>query len=140
MTDKLVIEKIKTDEGNTTAITSVLNEVVQQGGELFQQLLQVAMTNGLVGACLMLYINDILYRKNIIGVNTFNAAFGLVIAGAGISLTDEILTSIGNALVPKFSATSSASFATPSVNVLVLGNKQDTAQLNALLQGLSTKK
>lgn len=142
-----IIEVEKKEKGNI-AVASIIQTALSEGGDLLKQLLQTAMTNGLMGVVVALIVLDLLHKgKNdstgqhikdsgIISDFSFNLAVGLIVASAGVDLASNVITALEGVL-PSFTAKSlSPNLAIPQTQVLVIGNASPSDQLNALLKAL----
>lgn len=133
----------KKEEGGTDsllAVTSVLNEALKDVSGIFQMLVQAAMSNPIVGAALVLWINDILVQKKIIGDSAGLLVGTLVVSAAGVGMAGEIISDITQ-ITKLVGGQTSGSLLTPSATTLVItGNQaQNQDQLNALLSMLTKK-
>jgi hypothetical protein len=132
----MVLVEIGTRKEDTTAsFIEILNNAMTQGGSILKEIVQVGMTNGLVGAALMMVILDMLHQKQVISDTTFNLTMAMLIAGVGVDLTGSLISDFA-AFVP-FSKPAAANVAVPSVTTLVIGG--GSSELNALLGKLANK-
>ena len=139
MADFVDVNRQAKGQAETMATAAVISEALKDVTGIFQMLVQAAMSNPIVGAALVLWINDILLNKKVIGPNTALGIGILVYTAAGASVTSEIIQDFTK-LTSIIGSTPVPALIQPTATTLVLGgapNSQD--QLNALLNLLNKK-
>jgi hypothetical protein len=123
----------RTETEAIKALKEVLNTTIATVGDLLGKFVQAGMTNGLMGAVAVLWTNDILHEKGYISETGYFAVLSLTITSAGIDLAGTLIKDFIDIL--PWSQTTNTSFASPAIQVLVLGPQSTMPQLNSLLKG-----
>lgn len=135
-------EYINTGEGKSEKAlgeAAVGTAAIEQIGGLLRDLVKASLSNPLIGILISVITVDLLQQAGFLTKERAGLMIIIISAAAGITLSTEIVTAIGD-LIPKLggSATSIPSVITPSGNVFVFGEGQ-SEQLNALLSKLAKK-
>jgi len=119
------------------SFTAVVQELVDKGGSIVQELLRAAMVNPLLGVLVSLVLTDMLEKGKVIYPETALMFKGLVLSTSAADVGSNLLEAIGNIFSLPFSpvANSQPDMFKPSATPIVFGDSSPKA-LETLLAKL----
>mgnify|MGYP001612338169 CR=1 FL=1 len=138
MVDRVILQKDEKDAiRQIESFTAVIQELVDKGGSIVQELLRAAMVNPLMGILVSLVLTDMLEKGKVIYPETALMFKALVVSSSAADIGSTLLEAIGKIFALPFSPVANAQpdIFKPSAQVIVFGDSSPKA-LEALLAKL----